>query len=57
MIPRKRYDTNSEASKYYAYRKAWDLLLFGYSYNDFIANDLTETEKREVWELAAKDIA
>ena len=29
MLPRKRYDTNAEALKFCAYRKAWDLLFFG----------------------------
>lgn len=55
MIPRKRYDSNAESSKFYAYRQAWDLLMFGYGYNAFNPVDLTEGERKEVWNQAAKD--
>ena len=56
MIPRKRYDTNAEALKFCAYRKAWDLLLFGYERETFKPAGLTATEADEVWEQAKRDI-
>lgn len=56
MLPRKRYDTNAEALKFCAYRKAWDLLLFGYGRETFNPAGLTAAEADEVWEQAKKDI-
>ena len=55
MIPKKRYDTNAETSKFYAYRQAWDLLMFGYGYNMFNPAGLTKNEKKEVWLQAVRD--
>ena len=56
MLPRKRYDTNAETYKFCAYRKAWDLLLFGYRRETFNPAGLTAAEADEVWNLAKKDM-
>ena len=56
MLPRKRYDTNAETYKFCAYRKAWDLLLFGYGRETFNPAGLTAAEADEVWNQAKKDI-
>lgn len=56
MLPRKRYDTNAESYKFCAYRKAWDLLLFGYGRETFNPDGLTAAEADEVWEQAKRDI-
>ena len=56
MIPRKRYDSNAEAVKFCAYRKAWDLVYFGFGRESFYPDGLTKEEADEVWRYAQKDV-